>query len=57
MFLYLKCNVKWGTQNKKFKIIHQHKYDTCHVESLKKDFYLGAPCSSNYMFSPHNDAN
>jgi hypothetical protein len=57
MFLYLKCNFKWGTQNKKFKIIHQHKYDTCHVESLKKDFYLGAPCSSNYMFSPHNDAN
>ncbi len=21
----------------------------------KKDFYLGAPSSFNYMFSPHND--
>ncbi len=42
MYLYLKCNVKWGTQNINFKIINQHKNDMCHVQSLEKDFYLGA---------------
>ncbi len=40
MYSYLKCNVKWSTQNIKFKVINQHKNDTCYVQSLEKDFYL-----------------
>jgi hypothetical protein len=31
MCLYLKCNVKWDTLNKKFKIINQHKNNMCQV--------------------------
>jgi hypothetical protein len=51
MYLYLKCSVKWGIQNMKFKIIIQHKNDSCHVQSLEKDFYLGAPNCFNYAFT------
>jgi hypothetical protein len=40
MYLNLKCSVKWGTQNTQFKVINQHKNDMCHVQSLKKVFYL-----------------
>jgi hypothetical protein len=42
MYLYLKCNVKHGIQNTKFKVMDQHKNDMCHVS---KDFYLGASSS------------
>ncbi len=38
MYLYLKCSVKWGTQNSKFNVINQHKNDICHVQSLENDF-------------------
>jgi hypothetical protein len=31
MCLYLKCNVKWGIWNIRFKVINQHKNDTCDV--------------------------
>ncbi len=31
MYLYLKCNVKKGTQNTNFKVINQHKNDMCHL--------------------------
>jgi hypothetical protein len=51
MYLYLKCNVKKGTQNIKFKVINQHKNDTCHVQSLEKDFYLGTPSSFDCVFT------
>jgi hypothetical protein len=51
MYLYLKCNVKRGTQNTNLKIINQHRNDTCHVQSLEKDFYLGAPCSFDSVFT------
>jgi hypothetical protein len=53
MYLYLKCNVKWGIQNIKFKVINQHKNDTNHVQSLEKDFYLGALGSFHHDFTPH----
>jgi hypothetical protein len=36
-----KCNVNGGTRNTKFYVINQHKNDTCHMQSLGKDFYLG----------------
>ncbi len=52
MYSYLKCNVKRGTQNTNFKIINQHKNDPCHVQSLKKDFYLDTPFPFT-MFSIH----
>jgi hypothetical protein len=42
MYLYLKWSVKWGIRNTKFYVINQCKNDTCHVQSLEKDFYLGA---------------
>jgi len=51
MYLYLKCNVKRGIQNTKFKVINQHKNDMCHVQSLEKDFYLSAPNSFDYVFT------
>jgi hypothetical protein len=52
MYLYLKRNVKWGTQNTKFKVINQHKSDKCHVQALENDFYLGAPSSFDRVFTP-----
>ncbi len=52
MYLYLKCNVKWGTQNTKFKVINQHKSDKCHVQAVENDFYLGAPSSFDHVFTP-----
>jgi hypothetical protein len=42
MYLYLKCGDKGGTRNTNFKVINQHKNDTCHVQSLEYDFYFGA---------------
>jgi hypothetical protein len=51
MYLYLKCNVKGGTQNINFKVINQHKNDMCHVQSLKKDFYLGTLGVFYYVFT------
>ncbi len=51
MYSYLKCSIKWGTQNRKFKVRNQHKNETCHVQSLKKDFYLIALSSFNHVFS------
>jgi hypothetical protein len=39
-----------GIQNTKFKVINQHKNDMCHVQSLKKEFYLGAFGSFDYVF-------
>jgi hypothetical protein len=51
MYLSLKCNVEGGFQNTNFKIINQHRNDTCHVQSLEKDFYIGAPCSFDHVFT------
>jgi len=51
MYLYLKCNVKLSTWNKKIKVINQHKNDTCNVQSLEKDFYLGTFGSFDYVFT------
>ncbi len=31
MYLYLKCIIKWGIQNTKYKIINQHRNDSCHL--------------------------
>jgi hypothetical protein len=50
MYLYLKCSVKGGTWNANFKFINQHKNNMCHVQSLEKDFYLGAPSSFDHVF-------
>jgi hypothetical protein len=50
MYLYLKCSVKWSIQNTNFKIINQSENVTCHVQSLKKDFYLGALGSFDHDF-------
>jgi hypothetical protein len=52
MYLYLKCSVKWGTQNTNFKVINQHKNDMCHVQSLEKDFHLGVLSSFDRVFIP-----
>jgi hypothetical protein len=52
MYLYFKCNVKGGTQNTIFEFINQHKNDTCHVQSLEKDFYFGTLGSFDYVFTP-----
>ncbi len=52
MYLYLKCSVKWGIQNTKFEVINQCKNDTCHVQSLEKDFYLSNPSSFDRDFTP-----
>ncbi len=43
MYLYLKCNVKWGIRSTKFKVINQCRNDMCHVQFLEKDFYLNTP--------------
>jgi hypothetical protein len=51
MYLYLTCNVKIGIQNTNYKIINQHKNDTCHVQSLKKYFYFGSPKSFYHVFT------
>jgi hypothetical protein len=51
MYLYLKCNVKKGTQNTNFKVINQHKNDMCHLQSFEKDFYLGTPSFFYYVFT------
>jgi hypothetical protein len=51
MYLYLKCNVKGGTWNTNFKVMNQHKNNMCHVQSSKKDFYLGAPSSFDRVFT------
>jgi hypothetical protein len=53
MYLYLKCNVKWGIQNIKFKVVNQHKNYVNHVQSLEKDFYLGALGFFDHDFTPH----
>jgi hypothetical protein len=45
MYLYLKCDVKKGAWNTNFKVTNQHKNNMCYVQSLEKDFYLGAPSS------------
>ncbi len=47
IYLYLTWNVKLGIQNTKF----EHKNDICHVQSLDKDFYLGAPNSFYHVFT------
>jgi hypothetical protein len=52
MYIYVNCNVKWSTQNTKYKVINQHINDMCHVQSLKKDFYLGGPSSFDHVFTP-----
>jgi hypothetical protein len=42
----------------KFKVINQHKIDTCHVQSLEKDFYLGTLSSPNLkVFGSHSFEN
>jgi hypothetical protein len=51
MYLHLKCNVKWGTLNIEFKVINQHKNNTCHVQSLEKDFYLSIHSSFDHVFT------
>jgi hypothetical protein len=51
MYLYLKWNIKWGIWNIKFKVINQHKNDTCHVQPLENDFYLDALSSFDYVFT------
>jgi hypothetical protein len=47
MYLYLKCNVKWGTQNLKIIIINQQK----NVQSLEKDLNLSALNSFDNVFT------
>jgi hypothetical protein len=42
---------KLSIQNSKFKIIKQHKNDTCHVQSLENDYYLGNLGSFYYVFT------
>jgi hypothetical protein len=54
MYLYIICSVKGGTQNINFKAINQHKNDMCHVQSLEKDFYLGALGSFDHVFTQLN---
>jgi hypothetical protein len=51
MYLYLKCNVKKGTQNTKFKVINPHINDMCHVQSLENNFYFGTPSSFDRVFT------
>ncbi len=53
MCLYLKCSVKWDTQNTKFKVINQHKNNTCQVwcSHWKRIFTL-APLALLTVFSP-----
>jgi hypothetical protein len=52
MHLYFKCNVKEGTRNTNYEIVNQHKNDTCYVQSLEKNFYLGALSSFDHVFTP-----
>jgi hypothetical protein len=52
MYLYLNFSVKWGIQNTNLSFIDQCKNDTCPVQSLKNDFYLGALRSSDCDFTP-----
>jgi hypothetical protein len=40
-----------GIQNTNYKIINHHKNDTCHVQSLEKYFYFGAPKSFYHVFT------
>ncbi len=51
MYLYLTCNVKWGTQNIKFKVINQHRNDMCHVQSLEKDFHINTLGPFDHAFT------
>jgi hypothetical protein len=50
MYLYLKSSLKGGIQKINYKIINQHKNNRCHVYSLEKDFYRGAPNFFNCVF-------
>jgi hypothetical protein len=50
MYLYLTCSVKLNIQNIKFKVINQHKNDTCHVQSLEMTFTF-SPLAPFTMFS------
>jgi hypothetical protein len=43
--------VKGRTWNANFKVINQHKNEMCHVHSLEKDFYRGAPNSFDHVFT------
>jgi hypothetical protein len=38
-------------QNTKYKIINQRNNDTCHMQSLEKDFNLGTPYSFGRDFT------
>jgi len=38
-------------QNIKFEVINQQKNDTCHVQFLEKDFYLGVLDSFDHDFT------
>ncbi len=51
MYLYLKYNVKGGTQNTNLKIINQLKINMCHVQYLENDFYLGSFSSFDCVFT------
>jgi len=51
IYLYLKCNVRWGIRNTNFKVINQHKNDMCHMQSLKMDFYFSALSSFDFVFN------
>jgi hypothetical protein len=49
--LCLKCNVKWGTQNTKFKVVNQHK-TTCVMCSSWKWIFILVPLALLTVFSP-----
>jgi hypothetical protein len=53
MYLYLKCNIKWGTQNTKFKVKTNTKMT--HVMcSLWKRIFTLLPLAHLTMFSPYS---
>jgi hypothetical protein len=54
MYLYVTNIVKLDIPNTKFEVTNQHRNDMCHVQSLEKDFYLGAPSSFDYIFTQYN---
>ncbi len=51
IYVYLKCNVEGCTLKTIFQVIKQHKNNTCHVQSLERDFYLGAPGFVDCVFT------
>jgi hypothetical protein len=51
MYLYLKCNIKWGIRTTKFKVINQQKMTHAMCKSLEKNFYFGTPSFFDCVFT------